>query len=265
LRRAARAPPGGARPAGTPPPPACGYTAAQDALEAPAGFFAAYGVEASDPEVTARGLGQPFVISDPGLALKKFPCCYASHRAIDGLLALRAQLNFDAASVERVICKMPPGGTQVLTYRHPETGLEGKFSLDYPLAAGVLDGGCTLATYTDEAVRRPEIHALYPRIEAGEDPACRGDDPRFEQLSSGSRGFVEVEVVLRDGRSGKLRVAKAPGAPSRELTWEELHAKFSDCARHGGHVAAGTADAAFERIRGLEQVADIGEITAPLA
>ena len=30
------------------------------------------------------------VIVDPGIALKKFPCCYASHRAMDGLLALRA-------------------------------------------------------------------------------------------------------------------------------------------------------------------------------
>lgn len=243
---------------------ACGYTAAPDALEAPAGFFSAFGTEESDPEITARGLGRPFVITDPGLALKQFPCCYASHRAIDGLLALRAQFGLEAASVDRILCRMPPGGMHVLTYPHPKTGLEAKFSLDYPLAAALLDGGCTLATFTDEAVRRPEIDALYPRIHAAEDAACRGDDPQFEKRSSGSRGFVEVEVRLRDGRSGKARVDAAPGAPGRELTWDDLCSKFSDCARYGGYVADGAADEAFARIRDLDRLEDIGQIIGSL-
>lgn len=242
----------------------CGLTAAPDALEAPEGFFQAYGVDASDPDITAHGLGRPFIIVEPGLALKKFPCCYASHRAIDGVLALRARLQFDAAAVERVICRMPPGGMHVLTYPRPATGLEAKFSLDYPLAVTVLDGGCTLAAFTDEAVRRPEIAALYPRIHAAEDASCRGDDPQFEQRSSGSRGLVEIEVRLRDGRSGTVRVDRAPGAPARDLSWDDLRAKFVDCARYGGHVAERAAGEAFERIRGLERLDDIRRLTALL-
>lgn len=140
------------------------------------------------------------------LALKKFPCCYASHRAMDGLLALRANLACDAESIDRVVCKMPPGGMQVLTYPRPTTGLEAKFSLQYCLAAGVLDGKYALWTFTDAAVRRQEIESLYERIDVTEDPACRGNDPQFEKRSSGSRGLVEVEVRLRDGRSDRIRV-----------------------------------------------------------
>lgn len=237
-----------------------GFTAAPDILEAPSGFFAAYGVEDSDPGAAARDLGRPFVIADPGLALKKFPCCYATHRAMDGLLALRARLGFEADAVERIVCRMPPGGMKVLTYPRPATGLEGKFSLPYTLAAGALDGSYSLDSFTDAAVRRPAIERLYSRIEAREDSSSRGDDPRFDTLSSGSRGFVQVEVKLRDGRSDSIRVDKAPGAPSRELTWDELRGKFMDCARHSRHVNADSARDAFESIRRLDKVDDIGTI-----
>ena len=240
---------------------ASGFTAAPDVLEAPAGFFATYGVAESDANVTVNGLGRPFVIVDPGLALKKFPCCYATHRAMDGLLELRAKLACDAASIDRIVCRMPPGGMQVLTYPRPATGLEAKFSLQYCLAAGVLDGKYALWTFTDAAVRRPEIAALYERIEVIEDAACRGDDPQFEQRSSGSRGLVEVEVRLRDGRTGRTRVERAPGSPARELSWDDLHAKFLDCAHQSQRVSESAANEAFETIRKLEQIEDVTRLT----
>jgi len=243
---------------------ASGFEAADDILEAKSGFFAAYGTAESDPAVAAAGLGRPFVVADPGLALKKFACCYACHRGMDGLLALRAQLGFDAGSVERITCRMPPGGMLVLTYPRPKTGLEGKFSLEYCLAAGALDGAYTLASFSDEAVRRKEIEALYARIDAVEHPACRGDDPDFEKRSSGSRGFVEVEVKLKDGRSAKTRVDVPPGHPKRELSWDDLRGKFLDCSRQSGRVTEKSAGDAFEAIRALEKTDDIGKIVGLL-
>ena len=240
---------------------AAGFTAAPDVLEAKAGFFSTYGVAESNADIAVNGLGKPYVIKDPGLSLKKFPCCYASHRATDGLLALRAKLSFDAGTIDQVICRMPPGGMAVLTYPRPATGLEGKFSLHYPLAAAVLDGKCTLATFTDDAVRRKEIAALYARIDAAEDAACRGDDPLFEGRSSGSRGFVEVEVRLRDGRADKIRVDKAPGSRTRELSWDELSEKFIDCARHSRRITATHAEDAFTTLRKLETIDGIAQVT----
>jgi 2-methylcitrate dehydratase PrpD len=237
-----------------------GFEAAPDILEAPSGFFSTYGVEESDPDAAVRDLGRPFVIADPGLALKKFPCCYATHRAMDGLLALRSKLGFDATAVDRIVCRMPPGGMRVLTYPRPTTGLEGKFSLPYALAAGALDGKYTLETFSDAAVRRPEIERFYARIQAAEDPSCRGDDPHFEKRSSGSRGFVEIEVRLRDGRTDRVRVDKAPGSPTRDLTWDELRTKFMDCARQSRRITQDAAGRAFEAIRNIENADDIGSI-----
>ena len=239
----------------------CGFTAAADIMEAKAGFYSTYGTAESDPDVTARGLGKPFVISSPGIAVKKFPCCYATHRTIDGVLTLRERLGFDAETIDKVICRMPPGGMHVLIYPRPVTGLEGKFSLPYSAAAAVLDGKFRLWSFSDEAVRRPEIAALYERIDTHETPACRGDDPQFDKRSSGSRGFVEVEVLLKDGRRDQIRIDVPPGSPSRALTWDELREKFMDCAKQAPRITMATAEAAFNDLRALNTLSDVRTIS----
>jgi 2-methylcitrate dehydratase PrpD len=240
-----------------------GFTAAPDVLEAPAGFFAAYGVEESQPETALKHLGNPWVIAEPGLALKQFPCCYASHRGMDGVLQLRQRLGFTAANLARLECRMPPGGMRVLIYPQPKTGLEGKFSLQYGLAAGVLDGQYTLWSFTDEAVNRTPIRDLLERVYVTEDPRCAGDDPLLEARSSGSRGFVEVEATLSDGRYETVRVHQAPGHPSRELTWADIGAKFGDCAAQA-RIDPGKAKNALGILERLEACADISEVVALL-
>ena len=237
----------------------CGFTAAPDVLEAKAGFFAAYGDERSDPEVAAANLGRPWVLVDPGIALKKFPCCYASHRGMDGVLELMRRHAFSAGEVEQLTCFMPPGGMRALIYPRPVTGLEGKFSLDYALAAGLLDGRYSLWTFTDEAVQRPTIAGVMERIRVKEDPRCTEGDPLFENRSPGSRGFVEVEVILKNGVRDVVRIGQPPGHPSRELTWTDIRAKFMDCAAHA-HLPEDRACSAFELIHTLERLDDVTKL-----
>ena len=237
----------------------CGFTAAPDVLEGKAGFFAAYGVGESDPQVTAAALGKPWVLLDPGIALKRFACCYASQRGMDGVLELKRRHRFAAEDVERLSCRMPPGGMRVLTYPRPKTGLEGKFSLEYALAAGALDGRYTLWSFTDEAVQRPAIALLLERIAAAEDARCRGDDPLFDKRSPGSRGFVEVELALKAGVRDTIRIDRPPGHPARELTWDDIRAKFADCAGQA-RLPAARAREAFEHIGTLDRVDDVSRI-----
>jgi 2-methylcitrate dehydratase PrpD len=207
-----------------------GITAALDALEGPAGFFAAYGVDASDPDKAAVSLGKPWVLVEPGLALKKFACTYSAHRGMDGLMQLKARHGFSGSDVERLDCLMPPGGMRVLTFSRPTNGHEARFSMHYALAAGLLDGGYSLASFDDEKVVRPELERYFERVQIWEDEACRGDDPEFDQKSQGARGFVQVRVVLKSGVSYGQRVDVPPGHPKRPLSWDDLAQKFADCA-----------------------------------
>jgi 2-methylcitrate dehydratase PrpD len=234
----------------------CGFTAAPDALEAKSGFFAAYGAERSDPNVPCDALGRPFAIVDPGIGLKRFPCYNGSQRAMHGVLQLKRELGIDAGNLARLECRMPPGGMQVLIYPRPQTGLEGKFSLPYVLAAGVLDGAYGLGSFSDEAVNRPAVRALYDKIEVKEDVRCGGHDPLLETRPAGARGFVEVQARTTHGRTQTVRVDVAPGHPQLELGWDDIRHKFLDCARHGG-VDSGHAECAFDALTRFEQCDDV--------
>jgi 2-methylcitrate dehydratase PrpD len=241
----------------------CEFTAAPDALEAKSGFFAAYGAERSDPNVACAALGRPYAIVDPGIGLKRFPCYNGSQRAMHGVLELRRKLGLTAETLARLECRMPPGGLQVLIYPRPKTGLEGKFSLPYVLAAGVLDGAYGLGSFSDEAVNRPAVRALYDRIDVTEDVRCGGHDPLLETQPAGARGFVEVEVRTTDGRSETLRVDVAPGHPKLELGWDDIRHKFVDCAEHGG-VDSQRAERVFEDLTRLEACDDVDALAKRL-
>ena len=209
-----------------------GLTAASDTLEAKLGFFSAYGdTESSDPNLTAANLGRPFAVLDPGLSLKKFPCCHGMHRAIDAMLKLRQKHDISKENVDHIVCSVPPGRLRSLIHSRPETGMQAKFSLEYALAVGVLDGNYTLNAFTDEAVMRPEIQALIPRMEKKEDPRCA---PTGTGYQGNLGGFVEVLVTTNSNEVLEARVKTPPGSPPhRELSWEEIKEKFRDCAKYG--------------------------------
>src|SRR3546814_675385 len=106
---------------------ASGFSAAPDAMEAAAGFFSTYGTEQSDMERAAEALGQPFVFVDPGLALKKYPCCYALHRPIDAMLQLRESLALTPEHTEPVFCRFAPRPPPALPYPLPNPRLHGHY------------------------------------------------------------------------------------------------------------------------------------------
>ena len=236
-----------------------GYTASLDALEdTNGGFISTYGTPDSDPQKALATLANPWSLVDPGFALKKFPSCFAGHRAMDGILTLRRELGLTAENVEHVTCRIAPGIPRVMRYADPKTGLEAKFSIEYALAAGVLDGQSTLWSFTDEAVRRPTVRAVLEKVKVIEDDRCFGDDPAERKKSIGTRGYYEVEAGTRGGATANVRVDKAPGHPLRELSWDDLRAKFIDCARTAG-VSADAASL-YESLRGLRDCADVAAL-----
>jgi 2-methylcitrate dehydratase PrpD len=239
---------------------ASGFDASTTALEnEDGGFIGAYGTADSEPRLALASLGNPWAIVDPGFALKKFPSCYAGHRPMDGVLALKRKLGLTAENVERVTCRVPPGSLRPMRYPEPKTGLEAKFSVPYALAAGVLDDRYSLWTFTDEAVRRPQIQPLLGRMTAVEDERCLGAPAEQSKKSWGSRGFVEVEAQTKTGKSAKVQVEFAPGHPQRELSWDDLHDKFIDCAHYAG-IATAPAErlyTALQNVRACEDLAPL--------
>jgi 2-methylcitrate dehydratase PrpD len=177
-----------------------------------------------------------------GLAIKLFPCCYALQRPIAALSALREA---DAERVARVVVRTPESALAPLIHSAPATGLEGKFSLEYAIAATLLDGRPGIASFTDEAVARPEAQALLRRVEAD---AVPGGDHLLA-------GEAAIEVTLQDGSVLRTVLDVPAGAPQRPPSADELAAKVADCA---GESLAPTWNSAADYLGSLTRSASRG-------
>lgn len=152
-----------------------------------------------------------------GLAIKIYPCCYALQRPISATVEASAGA-IAPASLQRIVVSTPAATVTPLIHHRPKTGLQGKFSLEYGVVAAVLDAHQGFATFSDEAVLRPEAQRL---IELVEVRLTDGGD----QLLSG-----EVEVELHtNGRVVTNSLTFPPGSPQRPPTAEEVRHKVADC------------------------------------
>jgi len=152
-----------------------------------------------------------------GLAIKLFPCCYAMQRPIAALREVRDQVDRDVASV---LVTTPAGTVHPLIHNRPTTGLEGKFSLPYAVAAAILDDYPGFASFTDEAVARPEASVIVDLVETELLP---------ETTTTLLDGQVDISVGLSDGSSLKVAMTLPPGAPQRPPSLKDLRAKAASC------------------------------------
>lgn len=230
-----------------------GVGAANDVL---ASFVAAFSPGDGDPGAI-RGFGEPWAVVDPGMTIKKYPCCNRAHRAVDAVLDIVRALDVSAADVAAVEVRMPAGQVDAaghvgpLIHPVPHTGLEAKFSMPYVVAAAVVDRGLPIAAFTDDGVRRPEVRELLARVR----PVNRAD----------AGDHVEVVMTLRDGRTCGRIVRHARGDPrgGAPLGRDELTAKYADCASLVlGPESVASSVGLLER---LDSLADVRELTAALS
>jgi 2-methylcitrate dehydratase PrpD len=129
----------------------------------------------------------------PGYAMKMFPSQYGTHFGITAGLSLHAQVA-DPAAIRSIVLVFPV--MQYVNRPFPETGLSGKFSVQYTLARALLDGRVEIDTFTDAKVHEPAVVELLGKIALRMDAAIPA---RFDRM------HVEVTVELTDERSIRTR------------------------------------------------------------
>lgn len=210
-----------------------GFTADPSQLEAPLGYFAMFAVD-GDPAKVVDTLERRWALLEDGINVKKYPCCYNTHRTADATLALAPKLHAALDTVTGVQVTVEPGGDAPLIRHRPVTGLEAKFSAEYVVAAALLDGQISLSSFTDAAVRRPEAQRLLRKV------AITGSaTPPFGDATFGW-GYSVVAVHTGDGVVHE-RVDVPRGDARLPLSDEELDAKFRDCVGFAGGNVDGEA------------------------
>lgn len=154
-----------------------------------------------------------------GLAVKIFPCCYALQRPIFAMREIRRAHRLEPTEVATIAVHAPQSTVKPLGHHRPLTGAQGKFSLEYGLAAAVLDDPPDQWSFSDAGVRRPEAQDLLERVEFVAGAPGRG-------LLDGE---CEVEVECSDGRDLIASLDLPEGAPDRPPSEEALRIKATSC------------------------------------
>ena len=227
-----------------------GFTAQESIFDGDHSFQRLYGSEVNAAPIAAK-LGKPWDLVEPGMNYKRWPCCYCTHRSLGGLIDMMAREKLAAEDIEEVRIGFAPGSDEPLVYDDPQTGLEGKFSALYPVAALLLDGRVDLASFTDEAVRRPAARALMKKIKR-----YVVDD---DEIYSGTVGYTDLSVRTRSGEL-KERIDRGPGSPKWPISERDHRKKFLDCAR--AVLPDARAQALLRVVSTLETAPDVRELTA---
>jgi 2-methylcitrate dehydratase PrpD len=232
-----------------------GFTASPDALEHPQGFLSAVSPDGNpDRDGPCPAFGEAWHIVRQGLSIKKYPACYCTHRALDGMLDLLAKHPLKPADIAEIIVSLSQTHSLILRNHTPQTGLEGKFSMEFAMAAAaVISRRASLGEYTDEFVRRPEVQELMRRVRLV-------TNENYDPVQIGASVADQVTVELTNGeRLESEKVRRARGHAELPLGEAELFDKFRTCL-DAGHARI-SPERLFDRLRNLEKIS-ASELTA---
>jgi 2-methylcitrate dehydratase PrpD len=231
-----------------------GMTASADALEHPSGFLRAFSPAGRVRVDGALAAGRDWHIVRQGLNVKRYPVCYALHRAIDGMLAIRARRPVAAGDVAEI--ELTLGRTQMVPLREhrPSTGLEAKFSAEFAMASALVAGRVSMGELTNEFVNQAAVQSLFPKVRVTPVDEADPEDPLFAPAD-------RVRVKLTDGSTVEGEpIRYALGHARNPIGLDELHAKFRDCV--GGALAPDASARLFERLSRLEAQASAAGLYA---
>ena len=182
---------------------AAGFGGAADFLDNPIGFHSAYAFGAERLAAVTENWGAPWQIVAPGLTLKAYPCCTASHPVASLGVDLHKE-GLAAEAIESITFTYPPGADAALVVSNPTNGIEARFSPEYVFSAALIDGGLRLDHFDD----RPVQARLMTLTERGR----RRHDERASRMSSDPKTrFVILDITLKDGNTITRRFDGLPG------------------------------------------------------
>jgi len=223
-----------------------GCSAHPDIIEAPQGFCDALIEEGGyDLDKMTENLGATYQIVSPGISIKKYPCCYRSHRALDALFDLMSAERISYDDIARVTVDLNLYDSYLMKFPEPQTGEEAKFSFEHIMAAAILKGEVWIDSFSDESVHGPEYLEARKRVAIvvhPEWPAGRAD------------ARTPVTLKLRNGRIF-TREVDTP----REPNTDQLLDRYRQAAE--GLLDPSQTEKSIELLLNLEKLQNISEVT----
>ncbi|SFI47795.1 2-methylcitrate dehydratase PrpD [Bosea sp. OK403] len=231
-----------------------GWSATDKILEAPRGFFRAAG-GGYDEAAILNQLGAPWTFATPGISIKPHPSGSLTHPGMTEMLRLIRENRITAGEVERVRIGTNHNMPNALIHHRPTNELQAKFSMEFCMAALLIEGKAGLAEFTDEVVNRPDIKAMIERIDfvVDEEAEAAGYD----------KMTTLIAIALKDGRTISGRADFGKGSPTNPMSYEEVSDKFRETAGFA-RLAPERIEDVIALVRDLETLPSIERLMAPL-
>jgi 2-methylcitrate dehydratase PrpD len=227
-----------------------GHTATADILEAPRGFFRAYG--GGDLDQIEGALGSPWTIMDPGISIKPYPSGSLTHPAVGATIDLATESDVRPEDIDHIRVGVNSYTALTLLHATPSDELQAKFSMQYGVAIAALDRAAGLAQFTNERVVQADVQALLRRVRVEVDE--RAEAAGFDQM------YSIVSIHLTDGSTIDRQASFAKGSPADPMTDDELLAKFEECVALVDPAADAVAIAT--ELLSIREVADVRSLRA---
>ena len=222
-----------------------GFTAAEDILEGPQGFFEALKGKVNQDILDFLGLGWDVV----NLSQKYHASCHATHSPLEAARDCVKEHGIAVSDIEKIRVFCSEVTMQAAAKLTPQTGLEGKFSVPYCVANALLRDQTGMAAFTDEMVSDPAVKALTARVLLVKDP----EKTALE---------ANVEITTKAGKTVSAFSDILQKIPPLDKKQANVRAKFLDLA--GPVIGSAKALKVADMVAGLEKVTDMKEVAGGL-
>ncbi|MGA2466694.1 MAG: MmgE/PrpD family protein [Thermodesulfobacteriota bacterium] len=219
-----------------------GFTAPGDILDGKPSFLEMFSAE-GDANRMIEGLGKDYqVLND---SFKPYASCLLVHAAMDGLIWMRNQYQLHPDLIEEINLEVAPLCLMVTDNRNPKDGLEGKFSVYFCAALGMMRGEGRNSLFTDEVVHDPSIRDLMRKINAIGNASLKETE-------------ANIKVKLKNGTQLTRQVIAPKGDPRNPLSFDEIEEKFRDLSL--SVLSKRRQDQVIKVIRELESLKDVARL-----
>ncbi len=221
------------------------------AFEGEAGLYATYFQGRYSAAALDQDLGEVYRLQ--GVTFKPWPTTNVAHVFIEAAISLMAEHNPRPPDIAAVHLR---GQDHIRTFcepaavrQAPRTSVDAEDSIPFSVAKALANGRIGLADLQADGLKQPEALRIAAATTYSTDETL------------GTAGVAELTTT--SGQRFAQRVDRPLGFPPRELSDDQLVAKFRDCAAHS--VRPVEIDAAIGLVWNLERVDDVRRLTAALS
>lgn len=144
--------------------------------------------------------------------VKKYPCCFLTHRQIDMLQLIMKEENVRAQDVDLIEIEVGPVDA-TCNRPNPKDIEDSRFSFQHILAGLLLEGDVNYEIFTNEKIANEKYKEMRSKVKV----IVREDWPN--EFNS---GIARLTVKLRNGRKHEMKMKQALGGPENPLSREEF-------------------------------------------